>query len=93
MRGRLLAKNTIASLIAQITAIVCGFILPRFFLEYYGSDVNGLINSITQFLGIISFLELGVGAVVQSSLYKPLAEMIKIKLVKLLFPPIFFFID
>ena len=74
MRGRLLAKNTIASLIAQITAIVCGFILPRFFLEYYGSDVNGLINSITQFLGIISFLELGVGAVVQSSLYKPLAE-------------------
>ena len=40
----------------------------------FGSDVNGLVNSITQFLGIISFLELGVGAVVQSSLYRPLAE-------------------
>lgn len=74
MRRKLLAKNTFASLLAQVTALVCGFILPRLFLRHYGSEVNGLVNSITQFLGIISFLELGVGAVVQSSLYKPLAE-------------------
>ncbi len=74
MRKKLLAKNTIASLLAQITVLVCGFILPRFFLQYFGSEVNGLVNSITQFLGVISFLEFGVGAVVQSSLYKPLAE-------------------
>lgn len=74
MRKKLLAKNTVASLIAQITALVCGFILPRLFLQHFGSDVNGLVSSITQFLSVISFLELGVGAVVQSSLYKPLAE-------------------
>lgn len=74
MRKKLLAKNTMASLLAQITALVCGFILPRLFLMHFGSEVNGLVNSITQFLSIISFLELGVGAVVQSSLYKPLAE-------------------
>lgn len=35
--------------------------------------MNGLVNSITQFLAVISFLELGLGAVVQSALYKPLA--------------------
>lgn len=74
MRKKLLAKNTVASLLSQITALVCGFILPRLFLEYFGSEVNGLVNSISQFLGVISFLELGVGAVVQSSLYKPLAD-------------------
>ncbi len=74
MRKKLLAKNTVASLLSQITALVCGFILPHLFLEYFGSEVNGLVNSITQFLGVISFLELGVGAVVQSSLYKPLAD-------------------
>lgn len=71
---KLLAKNTVASLMAQITALICGFILPRLFLQHFGSEVNGLVNSITQFLSVISFLELGVGAVVQSSLYKPLAE-------------------
>lgn len=74
MRKLLLAKNTAASLIAQITTLICGFVLPRLFLQHYGSEVNGLVNSISQFLSVIAFLELGVGAVVQSSLYKPLAE-------------------
>lgn len=74
MRKKRLAKNTISSLIFQVTTIVCGFILPRLILLYYGSETNGLVNSITQFLSIITFLELGVGAVVQSSLYKPLSK-------------------
>lgn len=73
-RKKRLTYNTISSLLFQLTTIVCGFILPRLILIAFGSDVNGLINSISQFLGIISFLELGVGAVVQSSLYKPLTE-------------------
>ena len=69
-----LLLNTMVSLVNQLLTIVCGFILPRFFLLYYGSKVNGLISSITQFLGFITLAELGVGAVVQSALYKPLAE-------------------
>lgn len=69
-----LAKNTVSSFICQIAAIVSGFIVPHLILKFYGSEVNGLVNSIKQFLGIISFLDLGVGAVVQSSLYKPLAD-------------------
>lgn len=74
MRKKKLIYNTISSLVFQVTTIICGFILPRLILNAFGSNVNGLVNSITQFLGIISFLELGVGAVVQSALYKPLAE-------------------
>lgn len=74
MRGKRLFYNTLSSLVFQVTTIICGFILPRLILSAFGSEVNGLVNSITQFLGIISFLELGVGAVVQSALYKPLAE-------------------
>lgn len=73
-RKQKLALNSISSLVYQVTAIVSGFILPRFFLAYYGSTVNGLVSSITQFLGFISLAECGVGAVVQSALYKPLAE-------------------
>lgn len=74
MRKQKLLYNTISSLVFQIVTIISGFILPRLILDAFGSDVNGLVSSITQFLGIIAFLELGVGAVVQSSLYKPLAE-------------------
>lgn len=74
MREKRLFYNTSSSLVFQVTTIICGFILPRLILNAFGSEVNGLVNSITQFLGVISFLELGVGAVVQSALYKPLAE-------------------
>lgn len=83
MRKRKLMLNTVTSLILQITTIICGFVLPRLILNQYGSDTNGLVNSITQFLHIISFLELGVGAVVQSSLYKPLAKKDNIMISKI----------
>lgn len=73
-RLRRLKHNTIASLVFQVTSVICGFIVPRMIIDAYGSNVNGLVNSISQFLAIISFLELGVGAVVQSSLYKPLSN-------------------
>ena len=74
MRGKRLVANTVSSLLFQICTIICGFILPRMILEGFGSNVNGMVNSISQFLGIIGFLELGVGSVIQSSLYKPLAD-------------------
>lgn len=74
MRKKRLAYNSISALIYQITAILCGFILPRLILKAYNSEVNGLVNSITQFLQIIAILDLGVGTVVKTSLYKPLSD-------------------
>lgn len=73
-RKRKLLYNTITSLLYQLITLSCGLILPRYFLQYYGSATNGLISSISQFLGLIALAECGVGAVVQSALYKPLAE-------------------
>lgn len=66
--------NTISSLSNEIATIVMGFILPKFILLYYGSDINGLVTSITQFLSFISLCEMGIGPVIKSNLYKPLAE-------------------
>lgn len=73
-RKERLVKNTKASLVFQVTSIVSGFVLPKLILHNFGSEINGLVNSIAQFLQMISFLELGIGAVIQSSLYKPLAD-------------------
>lgn len=74
MKNNILFYNSISPLIYQVITVICGFILPRLILSNFGTEINGLVNSISQFLGVISFLELGVGAVVQSSLYKPLAD-------------------
>lgn len=84
MQNTILFYNSISPLIYQVTTIICGFILPRLILSHFGTEINGLVNSISQFLGVISFLELGVGAVVQSSLYKPLADNDNINISKVI---------
>ena len=73
-RKQKLFLNSVTGLLKQLVVVICGFILPRYMLIYYGSDVNGLVSSITHFLGFISLLELGIGPVIQANLYKPLAE-------------------
>ena len=73
-RKRKFALNTITSIINQLLLIISGFLIPRAMLSSYGSEINGLISSITQFLGFISFMQAGVGVVVQAALYKPLSE-------------------
>lgn len=73
-RRKKLYLNTVTALLNQLVVLVCGFVLPRYILSYFGSDANGLVTSITRFLSVISFLELGVGPVIQSNLYKPLAD-------------------
>ena len=74
MRKKSLALTTIFSLIYQVVVVICGIILPKLYMKYFGSELNGLVTSITQFLVFITLLEAGVGNVVQSSLYRPLAQ-------------------
>ena len=69
-----LKANVVVAILFQCATIMYGFILPRFLIAEYGSEVYGLTQSIKQFLGLISFLDMGVGQVVRSELYKPLAE-------------------
>ena len=71
---RRLALNSVISLLYQICAVVIGLIIPRIVLGAFGSEINGMLNSMKQMLSIITLLDLGVGAVVQASLYKPLLE-------------------
>lgn len=74
MRGKKLAKNITLSLAVQLITAICGFIIPRLIIKQYGSAVNGLVSSITQFLGYITFLEAGIGPVIKAALYKPIAQ-------------------
>lgn len=73
-RLRTLRLNSALSLGYQVLLIVTGLLLPRFFLKYYGSEVYGLVSSIAQFLSFVNICDLGIGAVVSSALFRPLAE-------------------
>ena len=74
MSKNFVRRNSIFGFISQIIILICGLILPRLILKEYGSNANGLVNSITSFLDMIALLEFGVGTAAQAALYKPLCE-------------------
>lgn len=84
MRRKRLIKNIVFTFGYQIIAIITGFILPKIIIQNYGSEVNGLINSIAQFLAYIYIAEGGVGVVVKYLLYKPIAKSDKNEIEKIL---------
>ena len=42
----------------QFVTIISGFIIPRIILTTFGSEVNGLVSSLNQFLNYINLLKL-----------------------------------
>lgn len=74
LKNRKTLKNIITSVLLQIVTIICGFIAPRLIIKTFGSNVNGVISSITQFLGYITLLESGIAPVIKAALYKPIAS-------------------
>ncbi|WP_058991111.1 polysaccharide biosynthesis C-terminal domain-containing protein [Anaerococcus rubeinfantis] len=74
MRSKKAFLNVLTNLILQVFIFVYGFVLPKIIISKYGSNVNGLISSVTQFLAYISLLESGVGPVVKSILYEPISQ-------------------
>jgi len=73
-RYKKLKLNSIWALIYQVIILINAFVVPKLILSFYGSEVNGLVSSITQFLSFINICDLGVSAVVSAAYYKPLAD-------------------
>lgn len=74
MRSKYTLYNFLAAIIELLAVTLSSFIVPHYIIHFYGSNVNGLIASITQFLSYIALIESGIGAIGRSSLYRPLAE-------------------
>lgn len=66
--------NTVSTAAYQIIVMLVGFVTPRILLKFYGSEINGLVSSINQFITYFSLVEAGIAGAAVYSLYKPLAE-------------------
>lgn len=62
--------NLAVGILSQILSIVLGILLPKLILTSYGSEINGLITSVTQIYTYIALLEAGVGTAAVQALYK-----------------------
>ena len=66
--------NFIFSFFSQIITIAMGLIIPRITLVGYGSEINGLLNSVTQFIAYLIVFEAGIQIVATQALYKSVGE-------------------
>ncbi len=66
-------RNIVIAVLYQVTAAVCGLILPRYMLTAFGSEANGVIQSISQLLNYATLFGFGIGGMITASFYKPLA--------------------
>ena len=74
MNTTLAKRNVITSILYQLVTVAYGLVVPRLILSSFGSEVNGLVSSLSQFLNYISLLEGGLSGVIMAALYKPLAN-------------------
>ena len=74
-----LRLNMIFGFITRVAVILTGIIAQRFVLKSFGSEINGLTSSVTQFLTYFALLEAGLADASVQALYKPLASKDKNK--------------
>lgn len=73
-KSKRIFNNLIWGVASQLLTIILGVVLPRLVLTSYGSEINGLINSVTQIYGYIALLEAGIGTATVQALYKTLGH-------------------
>lgn len=74
MADKRIKNNLISSLVYQVVLISLSFILPRLYLENFGSEVNGVLSTIKQIFVYMFLLEAGVGLATTQALYKRIGE-------------------
>lgn len=66
--------NTTSALIMQVVVMLTGLVLPRLYLTAYGSEVNGLVSSINQFISYLTLVEAGLAGAGINALFEPLSN-------------------
>ena len=70
-------KNLITGIVGLLVSIGLGILLPRLILTQYGSEINGLLTSVTNIYAYIAIVEAGVAAASCQALYKSIADNYK----------------
>ncbi|MBQ3038388.1 MAG: polysaccharide biosynthesis C-terminal domain-containing protein, partial [Clostridia bacterium] len=73
-KDRRIKYNLISGVVYQVVLIALSFLLPRLYLENFGSEVNGVLSTIKQIFTYMCLLEAGVGLATTQALYKPVAQ-------------------
>ena len=66
--------NFAASTVYQILNLLVGLIVPKFYTEAFGSAYNGLNQSVSQIMSLLSVLQFGISAASIQMMFRYIAE-------------------
>jgi len=75
--GNKIKKNLLVGVGCQLVAMLLGILVPKLVLNNYGSEINGLLSSVTNIYACMALVEAGVAAASCQALYKALAKKTK----------------
>lgn len=74
MKGKRIFQNVFVSGWTRIVIMLLGLIMPRLLITSFGSEVNGLLSTVTQIFTYLALMEAGIGTSTINALYIPLAK-------------------
>ncbi len=66
--------NFAVSILYQFTNILIGMILPKYYTEIFGSAYNGLNQSVSQIMSLLSILQFGISATAFQQMFQYIAD-------------------
>lgn len=66
--------SAIFGVIQQILTLIFGLIVPRLFIQTFGSEMNGLLSSLGNIYSYLALVEAGIGTTAIQALYGPLGR-------------------
>lgn len=73
-KKRLVFNNVLYGFGTKLAVMALSIVLPRLFIVSFGSEVNGLLSTITQIFTYLALLEAGIGNATINALYRPLDD-------------------
>ena len=67
-------RNSVVTILCQFITIILGFVCRKALIASLGLPYAGATAIFTNIIGMLAFLELGIGHALTYSLYKPIAE-------------------
>ena len=74
MADNRIKKNMIIGISCRLLILAMGVLLPRLVMLSFGSEANGLLNTVVQIFTYVALLEAGIGNATLNALYAPVAK-------------------
>ena len=66
--------NIITDIVGKVLLLVISITIPKLYIDNYGSDLNGLLNSLNGVFVYLNLLEAGIGSASIQALYRPITQ-------------------